>query len=70
MKQTDWQQAIQEELQAHMTRGSVWVFARKLKSDGTIERYKARLCADGTKQVEGLDYEKLLHPPCEMKALI
>ncbi|WOH14828.1 hypothetical protein DCAR_0934351 [Daucus carota subsp. sativus] len=36
--------------------GSKWVFKKKLKPDGTIEKYKARLVIKGYKQQKGLDY--------------
>ena len=36
--------------------GSKWIFKRKMKADGTIEKYKARLVIKGYKQKEGLDY--------------
>ena len=35
---------------------SKWIFKRKLKDDGTIDKYKARLVVKGYKQREGLDY--------------
>ena len=36
--------------------GSRWVFALKHKADGSIQRYKARLVAQGFAQVHGIDY--------------
>ena len=38
------------------TLGSKWIFKRKMKADGSIEKYKARLVVKGYKQKEGLDY--------------
>ncbi|PHU11897.1 hypothetical protein BC332_18827 [Capsicum chinense] len=36
--------------------GSKWIFQRKMKADGTIDKYKARLVVKGFKHKEGLDY--------------
>ncbi|KAK9942775.1 hypothetical protein M0R45_008423 [Rubus argutus] len=36
--------------------GYKWIFKRKMKADGSIDKYKARLVAKGYKQKEGLDY--------------
>jgi hypothetical protein len=36
--------------------GCKWVFKKKLRPDGTIEKYKARLVAKGYTQKEGKDY--------------
>ena len=36
--------------------GYKWIFKRKLKADGSIDKYKARLVAKGYRQKEGLDY--------------
>ena len=33
-----------------------WIFKRKIKSYGTIDKYKARLVIKGYRQREGLDY--------------
>ncbi|KAL2243593.1 UNVERIFIED_CONTAM: Retrovirus-related Pol polyprotein from transposon TNT 1-94 [Sesamum indicum] len=38
------------------TIGCKWIFKRKLKPDGTIDKFKARLVAKGYKQKEGIDY--------------
>ena len=35
---------------------SKWVFKRKQKVDGSIDKHKARLVIKGYKQIEGLDY--------------
>ena len=38
------------------TLGYKWIFKRKLKVDGSIDKYKARLVVKGYKQKEGVDY--------------
>ena len=43
------------------TIGCKWLFKRKLKQDGSIEKYKARLVVKGFKQRKNLDY--LTHLP-------
>ena len=36
--------------------GCKWIFKRKLKQDGSIDKYKARLVAKGFKQRKNVDY--------------
>lgn len=39
-----------------------WIFKSKLRPDGTIERYKARLVARGFSQTQGIDYFETFAP--------
>jgi hypothetical protein len=41
---------------------SVWAFKRKRYPDGSIRKIKARICAQGFEQIEGVDYFETFAP--------
>ncbi|XP_071712480.1 uncharacterized protein [Rutidosis leptorrhynchoides] len=41
---------------------SIWIFRHKIKFDGTLERYKARLVGDGQSQTIGIDCNETFSP--------
>ncbi|XP_073137638.1 uncharacterized protein [Henckelia pumila] len=49
--------------------GSKWIFKRKMKSDGTIDKYKARLVIKGYRQCEGLDYFDTYSPVTRINSI-
>ncbi|KAF0693150.1 Aste57867_15847 [Aphanomyces stellatus] len=48
---------------------TTWVFRVKENSDGTIERFKARLVVKGCLQVNGLDYDEVFAPVMRLESL-
>ena len=71
MRNPQWKEAMDEEMRALIQNqtwevvdlpkgkkpiGCKWVYTLKCKSDGSLDRYKARLIARGYTQTYGLDY--------------
>jgi hypothetical protein len=42
--------------------GHTWVFRVKNNEDGTVAKYKARICIDGSRQRPGLDFDQTFAP--------
>lgn len=79
-----WQQAMNAEMDAHVANGtwelvelpegrkvigSRWVFIVKRNADGSIDKYKARLVAQGFTQMPGVDYDQTFSPATRLATL-
>lgn len=84
IKSKEWIDAMQTELdalkkndtwdivtlsQGKQSIGCKWVYKVKLKSDGSLERYKARLMACSFTQIEGIDYFNTFSPVAKVTTI-
>ena len=49
--------------------GCKWVFDVKYQTDGSIDRYKARLVVQGFKQIPGIDFDEVFAPVARIESL-
>ena len=49
--------------------GCKWVFKKKLNPDGFVQKYKARLVAQGFSQVYGEDYDEVFAPVARFESV-
>ena len=49
--------------------GNRWIFKVKHKADGSIDRFKARLVAQGFTQTHGIDYGEVFSPVARLAAI-
>ncbi|GJS25574.1 zinc finger, CCHC-type containing protein [Tanacetum coccineum] len=79
-----WKEAINDEMDSIMGNntwvltdlppgcrplGCKWIFKRKLKVDGTIEKFKARLVIQGFRQRSGIDYYDTYAPVARISTI-
>ncbi|GKV33525.1 hypothetical protein SLEP1_g42028 [Rubroshorea leprosula] len=84
VKEEKWQKAMAEEIgsiernqtweltnlpEGHKTIGVKRIYKKKLKENGTVDKFKARLVAKGYKQEFGIDYQEVFAPVARMDTI-
>ncbi|GJT99528.1 ribonuclease H-like domain-containing protein [Tanacetum coccineum] len=52
---------------------SMWLFCHKYHADGSLSKYKARLVANGSTQIEGVDVDEtfsMVVKPCTIRTVL
>jgi hypothetical protein len=40
----------------------IWTYRRKRRPDGSLKKYKARVCVNGSRHIQGIDYRESFAP--------